>query len=212
MRMNIILLSFFITLISCKELSEVNLLADSGFQHAKEMLDNKVKSYRTTKNYPPLYKSWIQSWASSRVEYIFDFMTIASIEQNLKKNHFPKEVEQSIKAARFLSTASADSKIKYMTYKTSSEIDDYLGAAMKYNEYIMFGVIHSTVRANLVPVYNQVPYQVCKRKWYCLWICKKCHTEYSYVRRSNTPAEILIIQQALAAKSAEEMVYKINHF
>lgn len=209
MKMKIILFSLILSVISCKE--EVNLLLDKDFQNAKQTLDNKVKSYGAKKAYPSNYRSYVSGWGKNKVEYIFDYVAIDSIN-SISKNHFPSQVESGIKAARYLSTASADSKIKYNTYKTSYEIDDYLGSAMKYKEYILFGIIHVTDRAELVPMYNKVGRKVCKRKWYCLWICQKCHTEYDNVKRGNTASEILIIQNALAAKSAEDMIYKINHF
>lgn len=210
--MKLILLAFLLISVSTKTVEEINLLADPTFDNAKITLDNRVKNYCQTKSYPKNYQSYISSWSSVKVEYIFDYMTINTLDQNLPSKHFPKEVEAEIKAAKYLSTSSADSKIKYNIYKTSTEIDDYIGAAMKWKEYILFGVIHSKISASLVPLFNKVGHQVCQRKWYCLWICKKCHTEYSYVSRAYTYSELNTVKEALAAKSAQEMINKINHF
>lgn len=210
--MKLILLVFLFLTISARTVEELNLLATDDFQNAKQTLDNKVKSYRHTKSYPKNYREYILSWSSTRAEYIFDFMTMATLDKNLPSHHFPQEVVSSIKAAKYLSGSSADSKVSFQIQRSTSEIDEYLGSAMKYKEYILFGVIHTTIRANLVPKYNIISHKECKRMWYCLWICKKCKTVTTQERRGYYASENQIVKQSLQAKSAEEMVNKITHF
>ena len=215
----LILLMLFSLALCLKTIEESEVFLKAGNPYAEYR--TKIISALKTANsnikysYPDNYKSVVKNFdLSPGVEYIEDLAELNQI--NSGSYLLPDEIKS------FFSRLP-NSSIKTMHYLTSSfhygnnnnffeecQVNVYFVSALRMNDYVLFGIIHSNIKANLPELYSKVRRSTMERQWWCLWLCEIEKFWYENVRRNPSTSEQSKVKVALQAKSGELIKRKSN--
>ena len=206
----LILFSLSLCLKSIEE-SEVFLRAGNpSYKECKAKIISRLKAdYAKLRfNFPSNYKNYVKGFNEfPGVEYNEGLPEITQI--NSGNYLLPDEIQ------KFLSSFEHEeqSSVRFTHYKIlnfhrggdnfyeNCQINIYIVAALRIENYVMFGIIHSNIRASLTQLFRRVKKSKNVRKWWCLWTCKRKKYYYVNERRNQELHEQQIIQTAIEAKS-----------
>ena len=219
----LVLLMLFSLTLCLKSIEESEIFLRAGnptYKECKAKIISGLKSdYAKLRfNFPSNYRNYIKDFKNSPgVEYNEGLPEISQI--NSGSFIIPDEIK------KFLSSFEnvEQSSVRFTHYKTlnfyrgddnfyeESKVNIYIVAALRIENYVMFGIIHSNISANLVQLFRRVKKSKRVRKWWCLGICKK--TKYYYVNERRDPElyEQQIIQNAVEAKSGNLISNRLNN-
>lgn len=190
------------------------ILQANELQTVRNKIVNKIKENVRKDTYPSDYRNYILKFFES-IDYIFDFIDVSELDKKLPSYHLPNSVSNAIKAVRYLSAGSSERIINFQNSidnKEDAVLDDYLGLALKYEDFVVFGALHTVITGKKKTLFQTVTEKKCQRKWYCLWICKKCWKESHQEPRAYTNSEVNKVRLSVLAKSADTIKAKLKTY
>ena len=165
-------------------------------------------------SYPNDYTNFIKKFdVYPGVEYIEDLVELSQIKSG--SYLLPDDIKKFL----FGLANSSLNTYHYVTFTFSpgnnniieyGQANIYLVSALRIEDLVLFGIIHSNIKANLKEFYSKVKRTAKERQWWCLWICETEKVWYENVRRNPLSSEKVKIQNALQAKSGDLIKMKLN--
>ena len=153
-----------------EELNDI-VLKVNGITEDRDKLNKYVKDL-CIKSYVPHPFNWntyIKSVDTPGVGYLQDYILKSSLSSALAKKQFPQELISIMAAMKFSREGYGKDKISFNIPNGDQnyyQINEYMGAAFQFEDYILYGLYHSKVKCTLNELYKTISYPVWERKWY----------------------------------------------
>lgn len=153
------------------------------------------------------YGSYIPS-----TDFKASFVPIKNADSELKRDRLPPSIHNFV-----LGTATTKRTAPYeLSTSTNTLVERSLVAAEKVStedgDFIVYVYVYGRVNINKTQLTRDETYQTCKRKWYCLGLCKKCKTNHRTVNRDHTASEYNTLRTRGMDYNHYRMTSKLNEY
>ena len=215
----LVLLMLFSLALCLKTIEESEVFLKAGNPSYAESRAKIISELRNANSkikysYPKDYTSLIQNFDEyPGVEYIEDLVELNQI--NSGNYLLPDDIKKFLSSLAKSSLQTIHSLAFTFHFGNNVQSEDcqvnvYLVSALRIDDLVLFGIIHSNIKANLKKLYSKVKRTSKERQWWCLWICETEKVWYENVPRDLTASEKNKVKTALQAKSGDLIKTKLN--
>ena len=170
------------------------------------MLATLREAFKNTPNIFPTakYKNYLENPKTTSQTYV-DFVKASNYDSIKQKYAFPEEIMKQLKRMLY-SSEYGNEKINYLQRLDLAYLERVFGVAKKSNDKVVFAVLKTQTRANLVSRYNIVRRKKCTNILFiesCKWVNDK-------VKRGFTESETNTINEGIILHSEVTMKNELN--